>query len=248
MGPEREMQDAFEALEPIVDNDGGIKTADVVAQLVRSMGSAKSFDTRIVFLCVVNETTSSEIKSTFLSSGGWLCLAKWLTIFIDRNQSAGIIEVLKCLQRLPITINTLKMSVASGPDENVKMPGIMIRKLRKHDDDTIKKLSNEIYKHWSDIHETDNIKKKKKKEEKLKAKKEASKRAGPQLADNLMTNMFEVSEEERNRQKLDKQRRKELKKRKKEEEKLKAAKANDVIADILTNMPQHQANGMCFML
>jgi len=59
-----------------------------------------------------------------------------------------------------------------------------------------------------------------------------------------MTNMFEVSEEERNRQKLDKQRRKELKKRKKEEEKAKAAKANDVIADILTNMPQHQGAGM----
>jgi len=35
MGPEREVQDAFEALEPIVDNDGGIKASDVVAQLVR---------------------------------------------------------------------------------------------------------------------------------------------------------------------------------------------------------------------
>jgi len=145
------------------------------------MSSAKSFDTRIVFLCVVNQTVSSEIKTNFLTNGGWLCLAKWLTIFIDKNQGGGIIEVLKCLQRLPVTINTLKMSVTTAPnDETVKMPGALIRKLRKHDDDTIKKLSIEIYKHWSELHETDNMKKKKKKEEKLKAKKDATKRAGPQ--------------------------------------------------------------------
>merc|ERR1712051_126161 len=120
MGPEREVQDALEVLEPIVDNDGGIRATDVVSELVRSMGTAKSFDTRIVFLCVVNQTANNEILSNFLTNGGWLCMAKWLTIFIEKNQCAGIREVLKCLQRLPVTIGTLKMSVTSH-DEKVKM-------------------------------------------------------------------------------------------------------------------------------
>lgn len=57
--------------------------------------------------------------------------------------------------------------------------------------------------------------------------------------------MFEVSEEERSRQKLEQKRRKDAKKKKKEEEKSKqAASKNDVIADILTNMPLHVGTGM----
>jgi hypothetical protein len=35
VGPEREVKEAFEVLEPIVNNDGGIKTPEVVEQLVQ---------------------------------------------------------------------------------------------------------------------------------------------------------------------------------------------------------------------
>ena len=35
MAPEREVQEAFQVLEPIVDDEGGIKAIDVVKDLVK---------------------------------------------------------------------------------------------------------------------------------------------------------------------------------------------------------------------
>ena len=146
------------------------------------MARAKSFDTRIVFLIVVNHTANHEVLSNFLLNGGWLQIAKWLTIFSEKGQSAGIIEVLKCLQKLPVTLDTLKLSV-NNPDEpdtaHVKLPGKMIKTLRKHEDKVIKELSTEIYKMWEallpkKIGEEKVTKKKIKEEKKVKKTKAAA--------------------------------------------------------------------------
>jgi hypothetical protein len=151
------------------------------------MMNAKSFDTRIVFLCVVNQTENSVILSGFLKNGGWNCIAKWLTLFMEKNQSAAILEVLKCLHRLPITLDLLKQAVETEVDaeSKVKMPGKMIRTLRKHEDESVKKISDEIYKNWSGLLEADNrkIKKKVEKEKKSKSKElngKTKKANGPQ--------------------------------------------------------------------
>ena len=136
------------------------------------MARAKSFDTRIVFLIVVNHTANHAVLSNFLLNGGWLQIAKWLTIFSEKGQSAGIIEVLKCLQKLPVTLDTLKLSV-NNPDEpdaaHVKLPGKMIKTLRKHEDKVIKELSTDIYKQWEALlpkKVDEKVMKKKMKEEK----------------------------------------------------------------------------------
>ena len=72
------------------------------------MKNAKSFVTRIVYLCVVNQTGSKEILENFLKTGGWAQIAKWLTLFTEKNQFPGVREILKCLEKLPVTIETLK--------------------------------------------------------------------------------------------------------------------------------------------
>ena len=137
------------------------------------MSGAKSFDTRIVFLCVINQTENLEVLKSFLTSGGWICLAKWLTIFMKQQQIAGIREVLKTLQKLPVTLDTLKMSVESKEEDlEIQLPGKMIRSLRKHEDLDIKKLSGDIYKVWNDLLKAENDKKAKKDAEKKKLKKE----------------------------------------------------------------------------
>lgn len=140
------------------------------------MESAQSFDTRIVYLCVVNQTGSKEILENFLKTGGWAQIAKWLTAFAEKNQFAGIREVLKCLQKLPVTVDTLKLKVPEGSE----VPGKMVRKLRKNEDQKIKELSTSIFKAWTTLLEQDNAKKEAKKAKKRELEKAEKKAKGPQ--------------------------------------------------------------------
>merc|ERR1712227_104653 len=226
MAPEREVQEAFQVLEPIVDDEGGIKAIDVVKDLVKWMENAKSFDTRIVYLCVVNQTGSKEILENFLKSGGWAQVAKWLTLFTEKNQFAGVREILKCLQKLPVTVDTLKLKVPEGSE----VPGKMVRKLRKNEDQKIKELSTSIFKSWTTLLEQDNAKKEAKKAKKRELEKAEKKAKGPQLADNLMTNMFEADKVDRQAAKDEKKRKKDAKKRKLQEKK---QASHDLVSNIL---------------
>lgn len=150
----------------------------------RWMENAKSFDTRIVYLCVVNQTGSKEILENFLKTGGWAQIAKWLTLFTEKNQFAGVREILKCLQKLPVTVDTLKLKVPEGSE----VPGKMVRKLRKNEDQKIKELSTSIFKSWTTLLEQDNAKKEAKKAKKRELEKAEKKAKGPQctLISNLM--------------------------------------------------------------
>ena len=107
------------------------------------MTEAQGFDVRIIYVCIINSTDSREILGDFIQLGGWNSLSKWLEIFIQSNKHAAIREILKAFQKLPVTPKTL-----SVPVETKDLPGKMIRSLRKHQDDDIKKIASEIYKAW----------------------------------------------------------------------------------------------------
>ena len=53
MAPEREVQEAFQVLEPIVDDEGGIKAIDVVKDLVKL----------VFFLFFISAFTTVTIKN-----------------------------------------------------------------------------------------------------------------------------------------------------------------------------------------
>ena len=116
------------------------------------MSDAKGFDVKIVYVCVLTATKSRGILNEFLSNGGWNCLSKWLESFIVTDRHAGILELLKCFQILPITHRTLSMEVDSKDS-----PSKMIRGLCRHADEEIRSLSGSIYKSWTEVMDEGNM-------------------------------------------------------------------------------------------
>ena len=118
----------------------------------RWMTNARGFDVKIVYVCVLTVTKSRGILNEFLSNGGWNCLSKWLESFIVTDRHAGILELLKCFQILPITHRTLSMEVDSKDS-----PSKMIRGLCRHADEEIRTLAVSIYKSWTDVMDEGNM-------------------------------------------------------------------------------------------
>ena len=116
------------------------------------MTDANGFDVKIVYVCVLTATKSRVILNEFVSNGGWNCLSKWLESFILTNRHAGILELLKCFQILPVTHRTLSMQV-----ETKDSPSNMISGLCRHADEEIRSLAGSIYKSWTDVMDEGNM-------------------------------------------------------------------------------------------
>lgn len=166
------MVDAMKLLTDIVNDSGGVSDTENITNLIRWMADAKGFDVKIVYICVINATESGDTLLDFISKGGWNCLARWLESFINTEKHAAIRELLKCFQKLPVTKNILSI-----PVDSKDLPGKMIKGLRKHNDDEIKKLAGTIYKSWVDMVKDAENQEVQKKEKKAKRKKEADAKA-----------------------------------------------------------------------
>jgi hypothetical protein len=219
MGPEKEMMQAMEALQEIVNDKGGIDSRQHIDNLIKWMTEAQGFDVRIVYVCVVNATENNEILTDFMNTGGWNCLAKWLEFFMTTDKHAAIREILKCFKRLPVSNKTLNREVGTN-----QKPGKMIKILKKHEDGDIKLLAEEIFEQWVKINKDAEARKAAKKTEKrkqeIKAEKEKLKKmkaSGPTLTNGFMDNVF-LSEEQKKEKKRDDKEKKKLKKKKKIEE------------------------------
>ena len=93
----------------------------------------EDFDIQLCYLLVLAETKTAQILTAFLNKGGWPTLARWLNGYIEQKHFVGIRQLVKTYRSLPVTPNILKKPIETG-----KMPGKMIRSLRKHDDEVIK--------------------------------------------------------------------------------------------------------------
>lgn len=93
----------------------------------------EDFDIQLCYLLVLAETKTAQILTAFLNKGGWPTLARWLNGYIEQKHFVGIRQLVKTYRSLPVTHSLLKKPIESG-----KMPGKMIRSLRKHDDEVIK--------------------------------------------------------------------------------------------------------------
>jgi len=93
----------------------------------------EDFDIQLCYLLVLAETKTAQILTAFLNKGGWPTLARWLNGYIESKHFVGIRQLVKTYRALPVTTQILKKPIETG-----KMPGKMIRSLRKHDDEVIK--------------------------------------------------------------------------------------------------------------
>lgn len=227
----------FDDLDPVLDDKGGLKNSDAaIEELIRLMDAVENedFDIQLCYLLVLAETKTAQILIAFLNKGGWPTLARWLNGYIEQKHFVGIRQLVKTYRALPVTTQILKKPIETG-----KMPGKMIRSLRKHDDEVIKALSTEVFESWNTIISNDEKARKEKKALKAnKEKKEAKEKGQVKLVDNMIGNMFDAAQDEKKKAKVDEKKRKEAKKRRREEEE----KKNSLLNNIMNLMPG-QADG-----
>ena len=99
----------------------------------------EDFDIQLCYLLVLAETKTAQILTAFLNKGGWPTLARWLNGYIEQKHFVGIRQLVKTYRTLPVTTQILKKPIETG-----KMPGKMIRSLRKHDDEVIKGKGSKV--------------------------------------------------------------------------------------------------------
>lgn len=135
-------QDKYvDLLEPLIDDNGGLKDSQAVSSFVETMGCFKTTLSRILPASVLGLTRPS-LLSDFMAAGGVDTLAVWILAAEGEDSASSkdlLKDILQLMQKLPVT----KVFVQSTKSAKV------IGSLRKsHPDRNIRDLAQQVVKLW----------------------------------------------------------------------------------------------------
>jgi len=144
--PPMNPEDLLRAFEPYLTRDGGIKAADLdckeASPVCRLTSLMRRYSKKLVSRCVylnVLMQTREDVLEEFLVSGGWEILHQWLIHSKDIGNAYFLIELLKLLDKCPVTVNRLKVN---------EIPKV-VKKLSKEGESTeVVKLSKKLVDKW----------------------------------------------------------------------------------------------------
>ncbi|KAL5483956.1 hypothetical protein EMCRGX_G020377 [Ephydatia muelleri] len=131
----------LDQLDQYLGQSGCIKTAQEVHSIVSAMKESHMMAKKCTFLNILKATKSHSTLSMFMEEGGWSILNLWLMEAKAVTNSALMAEILQVLQKLPVTVSSLKQG-------NM---GKLIKQLTKHESEEVCKLANELLEKWMAI-------------------------------------------------------------------------------------------------
>ena len=131
----------LDQLDQHLGQSGCIKTAQEVHSIVSAMKESRMMAKKCTFLNILKATKSHSTLSMFMEEGGWSILNMWLVEAKAVTNSALMAEILQVLQKLPVTVSSLKQG-------NM---GKLIKQLTKHESEDVCKLANELLEKWMAI-------------------------------------------------------------------------------------------------
>ena len=130
----------LKAIATRLNNDGGIKSAGDVPELIQTMDAAEKTPARCLYTCILKATKKDDVLRHFISSGGLVTLHKWMTTAQTHKNFVFLVDLLKVLRQLPVTVDDLR-----GNKDTAKM----IRKLSKLESSSdVRELSQQLMDMW----------------------------------------------------------------------------------------------------
>lgn len=149
------------AFEPWLTPEGGIRNIEEVPRLSSLM---KKYSKKLVSRCIylnVLMNTKEEVMKMFLEQDGWDTINNWLNMAKDANNHPFLLEILKLLERCPVTIDRLKQNNTAK----------LIKGMTKEGHEDVVAGAKKLVNLWTSLIQTQNgeaEKKKLKKDKKIK--------------------------------------------------------------------------------
>ncbi|XP_039269529.2 serine/threonine-protein phosphatase 1 regulatory subunit 10-like isoform X1 [Styela clava] len=98
----------LKSLSPLLNGKGGIIGLDELSKIISAMRTCKKLVGRCIYLSILRVTKGEDILEKFICEGGWKIINKWLSDAKDTENIPVLMEILKVLQRLPVSMQNLR--------------------------------------------------------------------------------------------------------------------------------------------
>lgn len=136
----------LDGLAPLLDNQGGIASIGCVEGVVDIMRQTTAVDSTRKLLIVVLDKTKDKMPclAKFVKIQGLGVLSSWLGDAMKANRPQAVVQILRLLPRLPVTVNGLK-------DSGI---GKLVNKLTKEKagaDEDVRKEAGSVLEGWKKL-------------------------------------------------------------------------------------------------
>ncbi|XP_033122540.1 serine/threonine-protein phosphatase 1 regulatory subunit 10-like isoform X2 [Anneissia japonica] len=152
------------ALSSLLTPKGEIKDEDHVEKILSFMKSSRKLVSKCIYMNIIRATHPKEVLMKFVECGGWEMINHWLHEGLENEHNIVVIEIMKVLKHLPVTVDILKKNDTAKT----------IKQLSKNDGNELQPNASDLVDSWMKVIKHSPGPEKPVKKRKFKLKKEES--------------------------------------------------------------------------